>query len=49
MKINFYELDKLSERDRARLIRRAEDDIDQLRGTVQPIIDDVRDRGDGAL
>ena len=49
MKINFYELDKLSERDRARLIRRAEDDIDQLRGTVQPIIDDVRNRGDGAL
>jgi histidinol dehydrogenase len=49
MKINFYHLDTLPAQDKARLLRRAEDDIDSLRDTVQPIIADVRTRGDAAL
>src|SRR5437016_2193575 len=49
MKINYYDLGKLTPEEKSRLLRRAEGDIDSLRDTVQPIITDVRERGDEAL
>jgi histidinol dehydrogenase len=47
--INFYELDKLSKLDISELFKRSEIDIATFRDVVQPIIDDVHDRGDAAL
>ncbi len=44
-----YELNKLSQEQKAKLFRRAESDIEELTGVVQPIIDDVRCKGDQAL
>ena len=47
--IHFYELSRLGEAERARLLRRAEVAIDDLIDYVRPIVRDVRDRGDEAL
>lgn len=47
--IHFYELEQLDTTQRARLIRRAELEIDDLITYVRPIVRDVRERGDEAL
>lgn len=47
--IHFYELARLDATQRARLLRRAEIEIDELLDYVRPIVRDVRDRGDAAL
>ena len=47
--IHFYELTHLDAARRARLIRRAELQIDQLVERISPIVRAVRERGDGAL
>ena len=44
--IHFYELAKLDVAERARLMRRAEVEIDGLLEYVRPIVRDVRERGD---
>jgi len=49
MKINRFQLDKMSKTEIAALLRRSEVDILAFQATVQPIIDDVRTRGDHAL
>ena len=49
MMVHFYELSRLGEAERARLLRRAEVAIDDLIDYVRPIVRDVRDRGDEAL
>jgi histidinol dehydrogenase len=49
VKINYYELDKLTNDEKVRLLRRAEEDIDILREQVLPVLEDVRRRGDAAL
>ncbi len=47
--IHFYELSQLDSIERARLLRRAEIEIDDLIEYVRPIVRAVRDRGDAAL
>jgi histidinol dehydrogenase len=47
--IHFYELSTMDTAQRARLLRRAEIQIDDLVERVRPIVDAVRDRGDDAL
>jgi histidinol dehydrogenase len=47
--IQFYEYDKLSAEDMARIMRRAEVDITDLLPTAQEIINQVRTRGDEAV
>ena len=47
--IHFYELATMTGAERARLLRRAEIQIDELLERVRPIIQGVRDRGDAAL
>jgi histidinol dehydrogenase len=47
--IHFYELSQLDGAQRARLLRRAEVQIDELIEYVRPIVRAVRDRGDEAL
>jgi histidinol dehydrogenase len=47
--IHVYELAQLDPVQRARLLRRAELEIDDLLEYVRPIVKDVRDRGDAAL
>ncbi len=47
--IHFYELSQLDAAQRARLLRRAEVQIDDLIEYVRPIVRAVRDRGDEAL
>ncbi len=47
--IHFYELAKLGVAERARLMRRAEIEIDGLLEYVRPIVRAVRERGDEAL
>ncbi len=47
--VHFYELSQLSREQRARLMRRAEVQIDDLIEYVRPIVHAVRDRGDEAL
>src|SRR5258707_217678 len=47
--INFYELSTMDTAQRARLLRRAEIQIDELVERVRPIVEAVRDRGDDAL
>ncbi|HYK85431.1 MAG TPA: histidinol dehydrogenase [Ktedonobacteraceae bacterium] len=47
--IHFYELATLTGDERARLLRRAEIQIDELTERVRPIIQEVRQRGDDAL
>ena len=47
--IHFYELSTMDTAQRARLLRRAEIQIDELVERVRPIVEAVRDRGDDAL
>lgn len=47
--IHFYELSTMDTAQRARLLRRAEIQIDELVERVRPIVEAVRDRGDEAL
>src|SRR5712692_2141301 len=47
--IHFYELSTMDTTQRARLLRRAEIQIDELVERVRPIVEAVRDRGDDAL
>lgn len=47
--IHFYELATMDEARRARLLRRAEMQIDELIERVRPIVQAVRERGDEAL
>ena len=47
--IHFYELSTLDAAQRARLLRRAEIEIDALVERVRPIVQGVRERGDEAL
>jgi histidinol dehydrogenase len=47
--IHFYELSSLDPAQRARLLRRAEIQIDELIEYVRPILQGVRERGDEAL
>ncbi len=47
--IHFYELSTMDTAQRARLLRRAEIQIDDLVERVRPIVEAVRDRGDDAL
>ena len=47
--IHFYELSTMDAAQRARLLRRAEIQIDELVERVRPIVEAVRDRGDDAL
>src|SRR5947209_16251857 len=47
--IHFYELATLNASQRARLLRRAEIQIDELVERVRPIVQAVRERGDEAL
>jgi histidinol dehydrogenase len=48
-KINFHELAKLSEVERARLLQRTETDLSSFEEKVRPIIAAVRNEGDEAL
>jgi histidinol dehydrogenase len=47
--IHFYELSSMDASQRARLLRRAEIQIDELVERVRPIVEGVRQRGDEAL
>src|SRR5260370_7586642 len=47
--IHFYELSTMDTAQRARLLRRAEIQIDELVERVRPIVEAVRDLGDDAL
>ena len=49
MEIRTYDLDTLTDTERAELLRRAEVDIADLLDTVRPIVEGVRQGGDGAL
>ncbi|MDM8550195.1 histidinol dehydrogenase [Desulfobacterales bacterium HSG2] len=49
MKINFYELEKLSKEEISKLLRRSETDIETLQDIVRPVIQDVREKGDQAI
>jgi len=47
--IQFFELDKLTDEQRQKIMRRAETDISELLPSTQKVIDDVRDNGDEAV
>ena len=49
MKVNVYDLATLPAAERARIMRRSETDITDLRAVVEPIIAEVKQRGDAAL
>jgi histidinol dehydrogenase len=49
MQINFYELEKLSQSEIEQIFKRSELDIADLQKAVQPIIQNVQERGDLAL
>ncbi len=49
MKINMYELAKLSAEETARIFRRSEIDIENFQDVVRPVIKDVQQNGDQAL
>jgi histidinol dehydrogenase len=49
MQINLYDLEKLSQSEIAQLFKRSELDIAELQKVVQPVIQDVLQRGDLAL
>ena len=49
MKINFWRYDELKGAEKARVMARAESDIQSVTESVLPIIEDVRLRGDDAL
>ncbi len=49
MKINFYDIKKLSEEEISNILRRSETDIENYQDIVRPVINDVREKGDQAL
>ena len=49
MQINIYDLKNLTEKERAKLHRRSELDIESFQDTVSPIIKNVRENGDKAI
>ncbi len=49
MNVNVYELDKLSQEDVTKILRRSETDIENIQDIVRPIIQDVANRGDQAM
>ena len=49
MNINFYRWNETDAETKARIMRRSQADIDDVVKIVEPIIDDVRARGDAAL
>ncbi len=49
MKINWYELNSLSEKEIATIHRRSEADIEEIKEVVLPVIQDVREKGDEAV
>jgi histidinol dehydrogenase len=49
MKINFWRLSEIDSAERERILRRAETDISEALSAVEPIVADVRVRGDAAL
>lgn len=49
MSINFYIWNETDEATKARIMRRSQANIDDVIKTVEPIIEDVRTRGDAAL
>jgi histidinol dehydrogenase len=49
MKINYYDLSNLTPAEKAKLLKRTEEDIDSVRQPVQVIIDEVRQKGDAAI
>ncbi len=49
MKINFYDLINLSEKEISQIYQRAEIDIQQLQDVVRPVIQDVQKNGDLAI
>ncbi|CAN2040618.1 Histidinol dehydrogenase [Candidatus Magnetomoraceae bacterium gMMP-15] len=49
MKINFYELEKLSKEKISKILRRSEIDIEEFQNIVRPVIQDVSEKGDQAL
>jgi len=49
MKINVYELEKLSAEEISKILRRSELDIENFQDVVRPIIQDIRETGDQAI
>jgi histidinol dehydrogenase len=49
MNINFYRWRETSAEQKKKILRRSETDIETVKATVQPIIEDVRKNGDAAL
>lgn len=49
MKINVFELEKMSGEQIAKLMRRSEIDIEQYQEAIKPVIEDVAKKGDAAL
>jgi len=49
MSINFYNWNETDEATKVRIMRRSQANIDDVITTVEPIIEDVRNRGDAAL
>lgn len=49
MNINYWKLSELSDAQRGKIMKRAEADIADISAIVEPIIEDVRQRGDAAL
>lgn len=47
--LRIYELDKMTEEEKERILRRAEVDIEAAVERVRPVVEDVRRRGDQAL
>ncbi len=49
MKINVYELEKMSEAEIGKILKRSETDIEQYQEAIRPVIEDVARKGDAAL
>ncbi|MCP4692311.1 MAG: histidinol dehydrogenase, partial [Desulfobacterales bacterium] len=49
MKINVYELENLSEKEKEKILRRSEVDIEEIQNMIRPVIRDVSEKGDQAL
>ncbi len=49
MKINVYELDKMSSAAIEKILRRSETDIEKFQEDIRPVIKDVAEKGDDAL
>jgi histidinol dehydrogenase len=49
MKINVYELEKMSAEQIEKVLRRSEIDIEQYQEAIRPVINDVAQKGDAAL